>query len=250
MSSVTKVIKTVKQPKGGYLNPKFFTRLIFNDGNMLDIDENINPSLIGLSVDYLTRLMNGCSAEEAFKISLLGSSVVDERDYAKELLKKIRCLDNNSIINACQLVGYDVAYRAGASTFISVRDIRPNEKTISNISIMVNRALTFIEKYGPIVMEGFTFTGGYTEKIKSGDGDFLTNDCLWDMKVLKKEPTNKQTLQLLIYYIMGMHSIHDEFSQIEKIGIFNPRINAIYTYNIQDIPQCTFTAIENDIIGY
>ena len=71
--------------------------------------------------------------------------------------------------------------------------------------------------------DGFTFEGGYTDIVSSGDGDYLTEDTLWDFKVSKEEPKSKYTLQLLMYYIMGCHSIHPEFQKIEKLGIFNPR---------------------------
>ena len=41
--------------------------------------------------------------------------------------------------------------------------------------------------------------GGYTDKITSGDGDFLTVDTLWDFKVLKANIKSQHTLQLLVY---------------------------------------------------
>ena len=50
----------------------------------------------------------------------------------------------------------------------------------------------------------FTFEGGYTNIVSSGDGDYLTEDTLWDFKVSKEEPKSKYTLQLLMYYIMGV----------------------------------------------
>ena len=37
----------------------------------------------------------------------------------------------------------------------------------------------------------FTFEG-YTSIIDSGDGDFLTEDTLWDFKVFKTTTTEKQ----------------------------------------------------------
>ena len=56
---------------------------------------------------------------------------------------------------------------------------------------MVNRALDFFNKYGPVIKDGFKFIGGYTETITTGDGDFLTEDTLWDFKVSKKTATQR-----------------------------------------------------------
>lgn len=41
---------------------------------------------------------------------------------------------------------------------------------------MVERSLKFVEEYGPIILEGFTFEGGYTDIVQAGDGDFITED--------------------------------------------------------------------------
>ena len=78
-------------------------------------------------------------------------------------------------------------------------------------------------KNGSIIKDGFTFEpakpddkayekmiktgkgsyGGYTYTVESGDGDFLTADTLWDFKVSKSKPTNKHTLQLLMYLLLN-----------------------------------------------
>ena len=53
----------------------------------------------------------------------------------------------------------------------------------------------------------FTFEPtGYTKIVNAGDGDFLTKDTLWDFKVSKSKIDRKQTLQILMYWIMGKHS--------------------------------------------
>ena len=115
---------------------------------------------------------------------------------------------------------------------------------------MVKRSILFFNRYGPITKDGFTFEGGYTKIIDSGDGDFLTSDTLWDFKVSKNKPTSLHTLQLLIYYIMGTHSIHSEFNSIKKLGIFNPRTNCVYLQNISSIPQLIIDEVSINVIGY
>ena len=122
--------------------------------------------------------------------------------------------------------------------------------TINNIRIMVERSIKFFSEYGPIISDGFTFEGGYTGLIDSGDGDFLTEDTLWDFKVSKSNITTAHTLQLMIYYLMGTHSIHDEFNSINKIGVFNPRLNIVYILDISKISEALIFEIETEVIGY
>lgn len=250
MVSVTGRIKQIKQPTGGYIRPKQFKVEVLKDNLELHTEENISSVLVGLAVDYLTRYSMGTSPEDAFQISVWGATKIGEIDYAYQLLNQITGLDDKSIFSACQLVGYDVCFRAGMMYYKPVQDIAPDSVTISNIRTMVNRGLTFWKKYGPIVKDGFTFQGGYTDVVTTGDGDFLTADTLWDFKVSNKLPTNIHTLQLLMYYIMGQHSIHKEFKSIKKLGIFNPRSNEVYTLDVSSIPHEIIEAVSSDVIGY
>ena len=260
MSCVTERIRMVKQPYGGYLNKKQFDITIIDNEEILNETENIHASLVGLAVDYLTRFMMGTSVKEAFKISLEGALCCDlfslnkegeASRNAKKLLNGIRGLDDESVSNACKLVGYDVCFRAGMKYYKQVEEINPDSDTIENIVIMVKRSLAFWKEYGPIIKDGFTFEGGgYTDIVTSGDGDYLTKDTLWDFKVSKEEPKSKYTLQLLMYYIMGCHSKYSEFKKIEKLGIFNPRKNKVYIVNISSISPEIIEEVSQEVIGY
>ena len=250
MVSVTQRISKVKQPRGGYIKPKDFIVTDLLDDNILNERENIHSSLVGLAVDYLTRFLNGAPIEDAFKISLMGAFNVKEIELANDLLFNIQGTDDISIESASKMVGFDVAYRAGIAGYKPVELINPDKETISNIRIMVNRGLNFLKLYGPIVKDGFTFEGGYTPSINTGDGDFLTENTIWDFKVSKSAPTNKHTLQLLIYYLMGVHSIHTEFKQIENLGIFNPRLNKVYLLPISTISNEIINEVNTTVIGY
>ena len=250
MYSVTSRIKMIKQPRGGYLNPKFFEKIQLENKNELSEEENIHASLVGLAVDYMVRYIMGAEKEEAFRISLLGAMIADETDYAHYLLSNIKGTDQLSIESACKLVGYDVCFRSGMAMFVPVSEIKPNKQTIENIKIMIDRSIEFWKSYGPITKDGFTFEDGYTETISSGDGDYLTKDTLWDFKVSKREIDSKQTLQILIYYIMGKHSFHPEFEYITKIGIFNPRLNKVFLLNTEKIDSNIIEEIKTEVIGY
>ena len=179
-----------------------------------------------------------------------GNKKQSSMKYATSLLADIKGLDKKSITNACKLVGYDVCFRAGIIGYKPVEEINPDKDTIENIVTMINHSLSFWKEYGPITKDGFTFEGGYTDTISTGDGDYLTKDTLWDFKVSKDEPKPKYTLQLLVYYIMGMHSIHKEFKSIKNLGIYNPRMNKVYTVSIDTIPQSVINEVSKDVIGY
>lgn len=249
MPSVTQRIKEIKQPYGGYLKPSEFEKIQFEDNNKLN-EENIHSSLVGLTVDYMTRYIMGTPIEEAFKISLMGAKLINDSNYAFKLLHNIQGLDNKSIYNACKLVGYDVCSRRGQMAYKDVKTIDADNTTINNIRIMIDRSVKFFEKYGPIIKDGFTFEGGYTKIIDSGDGDFLTNDTLWDFKVSSASPKSQHTLQLLIYYLMGKKSIHSEFNNIKKLGIFNPRLNCVFLKEINQISDDVIETVSKEIIGY
>ncbi len=250
MSSVTQRIKEIKQPYGGYIPIKNFSVNMRHDGIELKSDENIHASLIGLAVDYLTRFMMGVSLEEAFNISLLGASVIKEAGNAKRLLAEIQGLDDKSIINTCKITGYDVCFRAGVQGYKPIQTIEPNMDTIFNIRTMVERSLKFWNDYGPIVRAGFTFEGGYTNIVSSGDGDYLTKDTLWDFKVSKNPTNSKYSLQLLMYYIIGNHTNQSEFNHIHNLGIYNMRLNSVYLLDISKIDSEVIDKVSNVVIGY
>ena len=115
---------------------------------------------------------------------------------------------------------------------------------------MVNRSLHFFDVYGPKVLDGFTFRGGYTETVSSGDGDFTTKDTIWDFKVLKDKIKPKYTLQLLIYWRMGLNSIHLEFNNLRYLRFYNPRLNKVYRIEVSKIPEEIINEVDHVVIGY
>lgn len=248
MGSVTSRISEVQQPYGGFLAIKQFEKIAMEDGLSLSSEENIHSSLIGLSVDYLSRFMDTGNAEEAFKISLLGANLAGMGGKAHKLLTKIKGTDDDSIVAATRLAGFDCIFRAGISAYRPIEDICPNRETIDNIRIMVNRVSNFISVYGPVIEDGFTFENAYTSTICSGDGDLLLPDFMCDLKCVKKL-TSKHSLQILIYYIMGQHTGRECF-KVKYIGFFNPRENIVYRYDTSLISAEVIKEVEESVIGY
>lgn len=249
--SVTGRIKQIKQPYGGYVPVKDMdVTVLGNDIDELDSVESISPSTVGSVVDYLVRFMSGTPVEEAFHVGLMGARMIKELDRACALLSRINGLEDTSICSAIMLARYDACIRAGIDFYqpISLSDI--SQSTISNIRIMVERSLNFFKQYGKKVLDGFTFEGGYTDIVISGDGDFITSDTLWDFKVSKNKPNKNHTLQLLMYWRMGLHSKHPEFKNIQYLGIFNPRSNTVYRIPVEKISSDVIKTVERDVIGY
>lgn len=240
------------------------------------ICENIPSSLTGIVVDYLVRLFaqeGEITIEKlinAFVVSLKGFDIyntiktkyktknvvedVTEKqywDWIKSIVDAGSISEDIVIICACKIACFDVWFRNPMAAIFNDFEIpSPNKTTIELIRKMVYRALNFF-KVNPITMDGFTFKGGYTDKITAGDGDFITNNTLWDMKVSVKEPTKDHSLQVLIYWRMGLHSINKkEFEKIKYLGIINPRLGLLWTISVKDIPQEIIEIVDRDIIGY
>jgi excisionase family DNA binding protein len=250
MVSVTQRIKETKQPYGGYLPTACFKTTKLHDNLLLNTKENIHPTIVGLAVDYLTRFKLEKNIYNAFDISLKGAKLIGMQNKALKLINNIYDLDDNSIINACKLSGFDVCYRASPSRYKPVEEINPNFETIENIRIMVNRSLLFFKTYGPVICSGVTFEGGYTDVVDAGDGDYITQDTLWDFKVSATNITSKHTLQILMYYIMGIHSSHKHFQSIKKIGFYNPRLNMVYVCEVCSVSSSVIKVVENDVLCY
>lgn len=257
MFSVSQRAKTYKQPRGDFVNPKSFEESEIFKFEELYEEENISPSIVGTVVDYMTRYLLSDDKNEAFKISLMGAERINEKELkkAKELLNSIKGIDDESIISACKLVGYDTVLRAGLIAYKPIEEINPDKKTIFNILIMIKRSEEFFKEYGPVVLDGFGFLGGYTKTVITGDADFLTEDTIWDFKVSKNGLKSTQTLQLYMYYLMGCRAIqlnaeYDFKNKIKKIGFFNPRLSKVYIMEVSSIDDETRLEVEKDVIGY
>lgn len=260
--TVTGRIKKIKQPYGGYLPVSSFEKVEYSDGKELLENENLFAGIVGITVDYLTRFMLEKKKEEAFDISLRGASskickLKDPKseEKAQKYLAGVNGLDEQSVINACKLASFDVWFRDPNAALMGGKifheETNPNSATIKNIQIMVERTLSFFNKYGKVVKCGFDFyRDGYTDTVIAGDGDYLIGNGLFDLKVIKGNITSKHTLQILMYWIMGQHSKQEIFKDINVIGVFNPRKNISYIKRMEEIQEETISIVENTIICY
>ena len=165
--------------------------------------------------------------------------------HCLELLESVKAGD---ISAAVQLTAYDDVYRAG---IIDLPKLSPNAATIENIEIMVNRGVSFLKHSSIEIKTGLTFESGYTDIVVNGDCDYLTDNSLIDFKVLHGNVTKNHTLQILMYYLMGLHSIHSsEFQKVKWLALFNPRKNVVYYINVKRISEAIIKEVSRDVIGY
>ena len=54
-----------------------------------------------------------------------------------------------------------------------------------------------------------------------------------------------------MYYLMGINSTNEKyFKDVEKLGIFNPRLNSVYLLEIKKISSEIIKEISEKVIGY
>lgn len=232
---VTSFVKSFSQPRGGLLKASLLTTMDYNDGKELTENWNIQPQIVGTVVDALTRFMLFGKARLAFQASIAGALVVKNKEHADSLISSLKGLDDESITAGCNLVTYDVVVRAGVKYFVPARQLKPSADTMSDIRTMVTRAVTFF-RHSSVIESGMFFAGAYYGAIKAGDADYLLPDGIWDMKVIKSNPTKDDTMQLLVYTILGENSIRYADFDFRRIGIFNPRKNKAYYFDLKKLP--------------
>ena len=271
MASVTQRIGQIKQPRGGYLPVSKFEVTQLKDNRMMyDINFKKWSARSGLVVDYLSRwIYCDVPKEKAFEISLMGAQIAQQRkpevnfiDKANQYLEYITqpLTDCWSVVAALKLVGYDVFYRAPE---ILDKPYEPDEsaneqpelEVVRNIQTMLMRSGEFFtylrnKQGGQPLLPEYTFEGGYTATVDAGDGDFASIDTLWDMKCIKGEITPKYTLQILMYYIMGLHSQYPFYQNIKYLGFFNPFLHKVYRIPVANIDKSVIATVEKDIICY
>ena len=249
--AVTTRIRMVGQPPGGLLPLSLFDHVPLADRMGLHPRsmETVAPDLAGLYVDYMTRLAMGASKRVAFRIPLLGARLVNRTGEAEALLARIVDFTAPSARAACLLLDFDAASRRGPQ-YWRPRRMVPDDATYFNLTRRVARSRAFFDEYGPVVWDGFDFEGGYTDRITSGSGDFLTADTLWDFKVSSYRPNPMYTLQLLVYWRMGLHSVHDEYRMVRRLGFFNPRRDEVWLLDVDRIDGRLVDWTDHELIGY
>ena len=254
--TVASRVTFVTQPYKGFLPKEAFIYKAYTDEESLVKVISALSRLQGLAVDYLARYMLTGNKENAFRYPIEGLLELAEKMnskevlfYGKNLLEKIKGLDDESIEAAVRFVGYELVYRAGENAYTDVKLIVVNQDLIQNIRILTNRTIKFFTDYGPVISCGNKFEDA-TKLIYNGDCDYITKDTLWEFWCSEKTFDSKWSLRLLMYYIMGLHSNYTEFDNVIKLGIFNPYRNESYVISVKDIKDETLWIVTHEVLGY
>lgn len=275
MSSVTARIKEINQPYGGYLPSKMFICKQYSDNKEVKpLSDKYYSMVQGTMTDDLVRLEYGFNRNDVFRLAILGATLLDAAmlcsisgydgvmaiNKTRELLSRVNGLDNNSLHSVYRLVELEGCYRninnvLKIDVYSLLNPCKYSEFDImaNNIRVMVERTVKFIRGINKgKIYSGLTFEGGYTLNVNSGDCDYVVGDTLIDLKCsVSKYMRSDWSLQLLMYYIMGLHSENSEiFENVKYLCIFNAVYNKSYTLDISKIDDKTMYIVSKDIIGY
>ena len=248
---VTTRIRLVSQPPEGLLPLSLFDRVGLADRMGLHPRsmETVPPDLAGLYVDYMTRVAMGTPVRVAFHVPLLGARLVGQGEYAESLLSRVTDFSPASARAACLLLDFDAASRRGPQYCVRGAWFRMMRRiSISRVwwPGRVPFSTSMVRSCGTVS----TSRAGYTDRITSGSGDFLTADTLWDFKVSSYRPNPMYTLQLLVYWRMGLHSVHDEYRMVRRLGFFNPRRDEVWLLDVDRIDDRLVDWTDHELIGY
>lgn len=233
MFSLTQRIDDIYQPIGGYINKNLFDVKEYG-GNYIDSsNENLKPNVVGMVVDYLTRLYYADTDNEIedvflltnFAISSYNTKIDQQIIHNKHIIKTKDYLCDEYIIAMCKLAPYDAVYRAGLDQS-QIKLIEPDSQTIDNIRELTQRSINYLGKNKFKIITGFKFPDVITRYVSKADGDFIKSNTIIDLKVSNKHDINqKQSLQIYGYYLMSQLSNQSIFKYIDSIATFNPRYN-------------------------
>lgn len=286
MNSVTEVVRKVKQPKGGILPINWFD-VIDMDGEPIICDK-IPPVIVGKVIDSMLHLTIRTPKEKLFKSSISGYDKRVEyfaRQFTRNtsgyelMYEEIEAEDD--ILNVQSLIGrldkyrnecdlynmalclslihqYDIwdmdfqyisrltTVQSSRPTYYTKGDIRKLVKLFTRTlqwicSIITDKVIVFDFKFYP---------NGYTDTIQYGVGDFVCSYTLFDLKCTKSIPSNLSTLQILIYYVMGLNSGNRLYSSIKYLGLYSPITNKLWRLDVRKIPADLIKRISTEVVGY
>ena len=285
MNSVTKVIKEIQQPYGGVLPVNMF-RVHDIGGDVIKCDK-IRPVIVGKVVDSMLRVTIKSNKERLFKSSILGYEKRIEH-FARQFsynsnidYESKRIAQEDGIFNVYSLINridkymndfkfyelaicislihqYDIwneqfSYMSKHTTIESSRPKYYTKGDIRKIVELYKRTLNWLcDIIGDtsIVFDYKFYPDGYTENVKYGVGDFVCCNTLFDLKCIGNKPKSIHTLQLLTYYVMGLHSHNKLYNNIKKIGIYSPILNILWYINVSDIPEESINFVLNEVLKY
>lgn len=213
----------IDQVEGGLINPDILITQQHYDEHVLSPIEDISPFKMAVIVNDLTRYC------------LFGKPVLRAKpplEDPKKIERRVKRLENpNTIQRALQR----------CEVFEKL-----NKPTLKNIRILTERTVHFLRMQN-IILGDYWVDHKKGRLIKDTKLDFISRDCLWDIKI-SNTPfiTENETLRLLVKQIL----LSEEPTFLDttlNMGVFNPRLNMSYTIDVEKIPYVAYETIQNYI---
>lgn len=278
MIPVTAWTRKVKQPRGGYLPVKSMQAERFDDGCVLNPNENLNPGTIGTAVDYLSRVLAGGDVYETFQLPLLGAGKIGmdyrAKSYLGEIMMFLEDWEDNPvelITAGVNLSRYDIVFKASNPQYINALNgaVTLDSATLENIEILLRRILAFRNRNQLMQAKSQylhykSFAGLTGADCLSGEIDILSDNAIWDCKAMTAKLRATYTAQLLAYYMMLFYScgrvIADDLAAgwcnpnvtgvaDFTLGFFNPRENVEYKVLASSLNPMIFVNLDSDMVN-
>lgn len=280
MSSVSELVEKIEQPAFGILPVSKFERTELKQDSYVVAKKNSIPAVhLGLIVDYCVKYILGVKLSDILHVEYAGyaehirvsavkyfNSLSEQsltQIYIEDERKKI-CLSDfvsqvenaetfeDFVTNMLYVVQYGDFIRNIRYAYNRIGEVfttKISESDLRDILIFFMRTKGWISTFDKAIPMYKFKPYGYNNTVTSGEGDFCTKHTLWDLKVSNGEPTSKDTLQLLIYYIMAKRSGNRMYKDVNSIGVYNPKLDTTWLCKIDDIDKSIIKHVSN-IIGF
>ncbi len=250
--NVTTRIATIVPPKGGYVPISSMAETV-TDGDVITVPPTLRSDVLGQCVQYYATYLYTGDDSKATEVSRMGIMRMTgpQRESYLDLCSRLRTEDDErrrvGIMYA--ISSYDELFRSGRFPHGPADpDISDGEADM--LLEASKRTVAFMARH-PVTDIEVDFPGAYTDCICKGDADILCRDRLWDIKVSKYPPTRDNLLQVLVYYLMGMHSNErSKYEGVRGIGIYNPLLGREYTVDLSSISEEVLDEVRTKVIGY
>lgn len=258
--TVTQVLGQIKLREFKHVYPKAKDLKDFWSGQKLEAHQDmfISPTDLGTMVDMLSSAIwmteNGSVSvddlvDKVWRTSALGVvrlilhdiSEIDQKGF-KTLVAKARNTSKDGILAAYKLVRYNNYYRAGIKYYEPYSGpTTPDEisdEDADYIRNLVSNVIDFYLSRNEVITDVKFAPEAFTHIVTKGDGDFIADGYLFDMKTSKASFNTKQILQTLVYYFLASRDTN-RYGGIDfrGVGLFNPMSGKAEVIDFDDIDK-------------
>lgn len=239
-------------------------------------EESVSSDVLGLAVDYLiaTHASECRGPRDAFRTAIKGARRLADGEVvfgmsAEEVAYLVGGMDpvavaenlvalvedeDEGVSAACRLTWFDDYARADAPLLVASKrmvDIRADDETQRGVREMVSNGLSMMGRFGRLRRFEVSLGGDPDARyIGVASADFTTDFALWDLKCGRSAPGFSARIQVLVYYLMGVHQHQEGFDRIKYLGLVNPRRNEAWVCPIESIDEHAVKHALEDVIGY